>query len=108
MKAPRGDDCNDGDPVLYLDLDHDGVGAPPRQVRCIGATVPDGMARGGFDDDDRDPDVIEVDELDLLLLSDRARRRSRSCHSVRSVAHRGVKITIKLPDCTGSLRLADL
>jgi hypothetical protein len=76
--TPQGNDCDDSDrtidhlAVLYLDLDHDGVGAPPRQVRCIGAAVPDGLSRGGFDDDDTDPDVIEDDddELDLLLLGD--------------------------------------
>lgn len=74
----HGNDCDDNDPtadhfaVLYPDLDGDGIGAPPRQVRCIGATVPPGLSRGGFDDDDTDPAVIEVDddELDLLLLGD--------------------------------------
>lgn len=74
----NGNDCDDSDPtidhfaVLYPDLDGDGVGAPPRLIRCIGATAPAGLSRGGFDDDDTDPDVIEVDddELDLLLLGD--------------------------------------
>jgi hypothetical protein len=74
----HGNDCDDTDPavdhlaVLYPDLDGDGVGAPPRQITCIGATVPAGLSRGGFDDDDTDPDVIEVDddELDLLLLGE--------------------------------------
>lgn len=72
-----GHDCNDNDPavthfaVLYPDHDADGVGAPPRQVQCIGATIPEGFVRGGFDDDDNDPTVIERDDdddLDLLLL----------------------------------------
>ncbi len=74
----HGNDCDDTDPtvdhlvVLYPDLDGDGVGAPPRQITCIGATVPAGLSRGGFDDDDTDPTVIEVDddELDLLLLGE--------------------------------------
>lgn len=76
--TPSGNDCDDSDPaltrfaVLYPDRDGDGVGAPPRQITCIGATLPDGLAIGGFDDDDGDPAVIEVDddELDLLLLGD--------------------------------------
>lgn len=74
--AQHGNDCDDDDAavdhlaVLYPDLDGDGVGAPPRQIRCIGAAVPAGLARGGFDDDNTDPDVIEADddEIDLLLL----------------------------------------
>jgi hypothetical protein len=73
--TPNGNDCNDNDPalthfaVLYPDHDGDGVGAPPRQITCIGAALPAGLAIGGFDDDDSDPSVIEVDddELDLLL-----------------------------------------
>jgi hypothetical protein len=73
---PNGNDCNDTDAtlthlaVLYPDRDGDGVGAPPRQIVCIGTTPPDGLVRGGFDDDDNDPSVIETDddELDLLLL----------------------------------------
>jgi hypothetical protein len=72
----NGNDCDDTDPtrthlaVLYPDGDGDGVGAPPRQILCIGTAVPAGLARGGYDDDDNDPTVIETDddELDLLLL----------------------------------------
>ena len=70
--------CDDGDPaltqlaVLYPDHDGDGVGAPPRQITCIGTTVPDGPSRGGYDDDDSDPDIIEDEDsndlLELLLL----------------------------------------
>ena len=76
--TPSGNDCNDDDPllthfaVLYADGDGDGVGAPPRQVSCIGSALPAGLVRGGYDDDDADPAVIEADddELDLLLLGD--------------------------------------
>jgi hypothetical protein len=55
--------------VLYPDQDGDGVGASPRQIRCIGAALPAGLTLGGYDDDDADPMVIESDndELDLLL-----------------------------------------
>ncbi|HEY0987479.1 MAG TPA: hypothetical protein VGD80_10530 [Kofleriaceae bacterium] len=71
--APHGNDCDDHDPalthfaVLYPDGDHDGVGAPPRQVLCLGATTPDGLVSRGYDEDDADPHVIETDELDDLL-----------------------------------------
>jgi hypothetical protein len=73
----NGHDCDDNDPTLthlavrYPDQDGDGVGAPPRQVLCIGTTTPAGFAVGGYDDDDTDPTVIETDdddELELLLL----------------------------------------
>jgi len=74
----NGNDCNDTDPmlthveVLYPDQDGDGVGATPRQVLCIGAALPAGLTRGGYDDDDSDPAVIEADdeELELLVLGD--------------------------------------
>jgi hypothetical protein len=68
-----GNDCNDNDPtlthlaVLYPDQDGDGVGAPPRVLECIGTTVPEGFARGGYDDDDTDPMVIETEDSDDLL-----------------------------------------
>jgi hypothetical protein len=70
----NGNDCDDDNPdlthlaVLYPDLDGDGVGAPPRQITCIGTAIPSGLSRGGHDDDDTDPDVIEVDDDDLELL----------------------------------------
>jgi len=72
----NGNDCNDSDPtvthlaVRYPDQDGDGVGAPPRQILCIGTTTPAGFAVGGYDDDDTDPTVIESDDdddLELLL-----------------------------------------
>lgn len=74
--AENGNDCDDSNPaltryaVLYPDQDGDGVGAPPREIRCIGAAVPPGVTPGGYDDDDGDPAVIELDdeEQDLLLL----------------------------------------
>lgn len=70
--AENGLDCDDGDPaadhlaVVYPDQDGDGVGATPRQVRCIGAMLPPGFARGGYDEDDDDPGVIETDD-DFVL-----------------------------------------
>jgi len=36
-------------------------------VLCIGTAIPDGFARGGYDDDDADPDVTETEESDDLL-----------------------------------------
>jgi hypothetical protein len=72
----RGNDCDDQDPtvthvaVRYPDQDGDGVGAPPRQILCIGDSTPSGFAVGGYDEDDTDPNVIETDEdddLDLIL-----------------------------------------
>jgi hypothetical protein len=76
--TPNGNDCDDDDPalthfaVLYPDHDGDGVGAPPRQITCIGATIPAGLSSAGFDDDDGDSAVTELDddELDLLLLGE--------------------------------------
>lgn len=74
--AQSGNDCDDADPartrfaVLYPDQDEDGVGAPPRQVQCIGAALPAGVALGGYDEDDLSPGVIERgedDALDLIL-----------------------------------------
>lgn len=44
------------------------LGAPPRQITCIGTAIPSGLSRGGYDDDDTEPDVIEVDDDDLELL----------------------------------------
>ena len=76
LAAQNGKDCDDTDPtlthlaVLYPDADGDGVGAPPRQILCVGTTAPAGFARGGYDDDDADPTVIETDDdddLDQLL-----------------------------------------
>ena len=71
--AVNGLDCDDTDPMvdrlamLYPDQDGDGVGAMPRQFLCIGATLPQGFARAGYDEDDGDPGVIESDEDDLAL-----------------------------------------
>jgi hypothetical protein len=52
--------------VLYADMDGDGVGAPPREILCLGATLPLGLTRGGYDDDDGDPAVIEAEEDEVL------------------------------------------
>jgi hypothetical protein len=71
--AENGLDCDDTDPMtdhivmLYPDQDGDGVGTTPRQFLCIGAAPPQGFVRGGYDDDDDDPSVIETDEGDLVL-----------------------------------------
>lgn len=75
--AAHGLDCDDADPlvahvaVLYPDQDGDGVGAPPRQILCIGAQPPAGLVRRGYDEAAADPAVIETDEDDeeeLLVL----------------------------------------
>jgi hypothetical protein len=72
--AAQGLDCNDADPavdhaaVLYPDQDADGVGATPRQLLCIGAAAPPGFVRGGYDEDDADPGVIEDDDDEDLAL----------------------------------------
>jgi hypothetical protein len=73
VATANGNDCNDADPtlthfaVLYPDNDGDGVGASPRQVLCLGATVPAGLVTGGYDEDDNDPAVIETEDFDDLL-----------------------------------------
>lgn len=73
VTALHGNDCNDHDPdlirwaVLYHDGDGDGVGAPPRQVLCLGPLNPAGFVAGGYDEDDGDPAVIETDDFDELL-----------------------------------------
>lgn len=66
-----GNDCDDADPertrwvVLYPDQDGDGVGAEPRQIPCLGATLPLGMSIYGYDVDDDDPEVTKSMEDDL-------------------------------------------
>jgi len=73
LATANGNDCNDADPtlahfaVLYPDQDGAGVGAPPRQVLCIGTTPPAGLVTGGYDEDDTDPTVIETEDFDDLL-----------------------------------------
>ena len=68
-----GNDCDDGNAtlthfaVLYPDLDGDGVGSSPRQVRCLGETTPAGLVSGGYDEDDTNPAVIETEEFDELI-----------------------------------------
>jgi hypothetical protein len=73
--AAVGRDCDDAAPsvfsalVRYPDLDGDGVGAPPRAVFCVGASVESaGHSRYGWDVDDADPSVQWDDEADDLLL----------------------------------------
>jgi hypothetical protein len=93
----NGNDCDDAEPalthfaVLYPDGDGDGVGAPPRQVLCLGASTPDGVVPGGYDEDDTDPSVIETEDFDDLLelipLGDwRHRTRSKTSTCVRYAA----------------------
>lgn len=71
--ARNGLDCDDADPavhriaIVYPDVDGDGVGATPRQIRCIGTAPPPGFATTGYDEDDGDPAVIEDEADDLLL-----------------------------------------
>ncbi|MFY2562039.1 hypothetical protein ACN469_30880 [Corallococcus terminator] len=66
-----GNDCDDADSertrwvVLYPDLDGDGVGAEPRQIPCLGATLPPGMSIYGYDVNDNDPEVSVAMEDDL-------------------------------------------
>lgn len=73
LPVATGHDCDDADPalthfaVLYPDADHDGVGASPRQVSCIGTSLPSGLVLTGYDEDDGDPSVIETEDLDELL-----------------------------------------
>lgn len=61
--AATGNDCDDGNGdlfqwvVAYPDQDGDGIGAPPRSILCVGAALPAGWARAGYDADDRDPSV---------------------------------------------------
>ncbi|AGC48251.1 hypothetical protein MYSTI_06979 [Myxococcus stipitatus DSM 14675] len=73
-----GNDCDETDPartrwvVLYPDHDGDGVGAEPRQVTCLGTTIPSGWSVYGYDTNDNDPGTTADEESDLeleLLLS---------------------------------------
>jgi len=47
--------------------DGDGVGAPPRSIPCLGATVPAGWVLRGYDPDDLDPAVTGDEQVDDLL-----------------------------------------
>jgi hypothetical protein len=71
-----GKDCDDADPaafawtIVYRDQDGDGVGVRPRSISCIGAAIPSGWSRLGYDADDLDPGVTSgppADDLALLL-----------------------------------------
>ena len=72
--SAAGNDCDDADAsvyraiVRYPDHDGDGVGATPRTIFCVAAEEPAGHSRFGWDVDDGDPDVIEDDAEDNLLL----------------------------------------
>ncbi|HWN71254.1 MAG TPA: hypothetical protein VNM90_26635 [Haliangium sp.] len=72
--AASGNDCDDDDPaltrfvLLYPDQDGDGVGAPPRAILCLGASIPPGLSIHGYDRDDTDPGVTEDPEEDALVL----------------------------------------
>lgn len=74
--AAQGNDCDDGDAalfrwvVVYRDQDGDGVGARPRSITCLGAALPPGWSRLGYDVDDLDPAVVNdpaADDLAWLL-----------------------------------------
>jgi hypothetical protein len=66
-------DCDDGDrllthnEILFADVDGDGVGAGPRSVQCLGASLPAGMSLYGDDVDDVDEERWEDDEDDDLI-----------------------------------------
>ncbi|WP_147469154.1 hypothetical protein [Corallococcus sp. AB045] len=72
-----GNDCDDSDAdryrwlFLYRDQDADGVGAPPRQMTCLGPAVLAGWSRYGDDADDNDTavqtDEAMDEELSLIL-----------------------------------------
>jgi hypothetical protein len=68
-----GNDCDDADTalyrwvVLYPDLDGDGIGAPPRDIQCLGATIPDGLSLFGWDENDRDPLVAAAPDGEASL-----------------------------------------
>jgi hypothetical protein len=68
-----GNDCNDGDPAtwrwvpLYPDADGDGVGAPRRELQCLGPTLPSGYSLQGWDANDHDPSVTADPDEDVLF-----------------------------------------
>jgi hypothetical protein len=72
--AASGNDCDDEDPaltrfvVLYPDQDGDGVGASPRAILCLGATLPANQSLHGYDPDDADPAITDDPEEDALVL----------------------------------------
>ena len=72
-EVASGNDCDDTSAslyrwlVLYRDLDGDGVGAPPRSVPCLGATIPAGWSARGYDVADGDPTVQWREAEDELL-----------------------------------------
>jgi hypothetical protein len=81
-----GDDCDDSDAtrfrgfVRYPDADGDGVGASPRDVPCVGETLPGGeplpgtgWSVFGWDPDDANASVTEPPEGDEPLLGLRIR-----------------------------------
>lgn len=56
-----GNDCEDAEvalwrwTVLYPDADGDGIGTPPREIRCLGETIPAGYSLQGWDEEPADP-----------------------------------------------------
>jgi hypothetical protein len=73
-ETASGNDCDDNDPaltrfvVLYADQDGDGVGAPPRSIACLGASIPAGFSILGNDPDDGDPSVTRDRAQERLIL----------------------------------------
>ncbi len=74
LATANGNDCDEADPalyrwvVLYEDKDGDGVGAPPRWIPCLGATLPDGWSIFGFDEDDTDT-AVQASTADEVLFT---------------------------------------
>jgi hypothetical protein len=70
----HGNDCDDQDParwawtVLYPDRDGDGVGAPPREVQCLGSAIPPGYSIFGWDTDDANPGTSWDQPVELGLV----------------------------------------
>jgi hypothetical protein len=66
-----GNDCDDADTalwrwtVIYPDVDGDGIGAPPREIPCLGASIPAGYSLQGWDTSPADP-AVQASGADLL------------------------------------------
>lgn len=74
LPTANGNDCDDADPTayrrlaLYADTDGDGVGAPPRWIPCLGATLPAGWSVLGYDEDDNNSAIQADDTAEELLI----------------------------------------